>query len=78
MVAQERGVIIPKVVCANVFSIFRWDNIDLLEKHYVEEGQPTVPTTSWYKGKSQVALFHPQLNKKEPSEGGLFMQLQAR
>lgn len=30
--AQEHGVILPKVICANVFSTFCWDNIDLLEE----------------------------------------------
>ena len=29
---QEHGVILPKVVSPNVFSIFCWDNIDLLEE----------------------------------------------
>ena len=53
MEAQEHGVIIPKVICANVFSTFCWDNIDLLEETL--SGRGTTHCTNGIVVQRQVA-----------------------
>ena len=77
--AQEHGVILPKVICANVFSTFCWDNIDLLEETL--SGRGTTHCTNGIVVQRQVmgcALPPAVPQKKELSVGGLFLQRQAR
>ena len=54
---EVNGVILPRIIQPNVFSIFCWDNIDILEETL--SGQGTTHCTNGIVVQSQVAECKP-------------------